>query len=255
MILLKTPNDYLREWLPKRREYLGVLMEFEAPPSPQVCGQCQGENGDWKCLECIGRPVVCEQCCKSIHLHLPFHRIQKWTGTHFMDAWLEEVGVVLNLGHRGRHCPGEDQEAAHQETRKRKASNDVADDGFSGGDQSEGESDGSDNGDDEDLLSGPSLFTISAKKNTTMTVVDRSGVHQLPVTWCHCPNAPSPDIQLLEMGLFPASFRRIKTCFTFQVLEDFRIDHLECKTSAMSFYSKIRRVTSRAFPHRVPVSR
>jgi hypothetical protein len=36
-------------------------------------------------------------------------------------------------------------------------------------------------------------------------------------------------------------------------LDSFEIDALECKTSAMSFFNKLRRQTNNAFPHRVPV--
>jgi hypothetical protein len=56
------------------------------------------------------------------------------------------------------------------------------------------------------------------------------------------------------MGMFPASFNRPKTAFTFAVLDDFLLDNLECGTSAMNYYSKLRRMTSSVFPHLVPVS-
>ncbi|KAI6137012.1 hypothetical protein F5141DRAFT_1059940 [Pisolithus sp. B1] len=41
--------------------------------------------------------------------------------------------------------------------------------------------------------------------------------------------------------LFPASISKPKTAFTFDVLDHFLIDALECKTSAMSFYQKLKR--------------
>ncbi|KAH9928247.1 hypothetical protein B0H21DRAFT_712169 [Amylocystis lapponica] len=54
------------------------------------------------------------------------------------------------------------------------------------------------------------------------------------------------------MALYPASHRRIKSCFTFRVLDDFLLDNLECKTSALNFYSKLRRTTNSTFPDQVP---
>jgi hypothetical protein len=42
--------------------------------------------------------------------------------------------------------------------------------------------------------------------------------------------------------------------FTFDVLDNFYIDAMECKTSAGSFFSKLRRLTSNGFPEQVPVS-
>jgi hypothetical protein len=53
--------------------------------------------------------------------------------------------------------------------------------------------------------------------------------------------------------IFPASFNRPKTAFTFRVLDDFLLDNLECSTSAMNYYSKLQRMTSSMFPHLVPV--
>ncbi|KAI0915315.1 hypothetical protein AcV5_003820 [Taiwanofungus camphoratus] len=85
-----------------------------------------------------------------------------------------------------------------------------------------------------------------------MVVVNTSGIHQLPIHWCGCVNAPHHEDQLLDMGLYPVSHRRIKTCFTFKVLNDFLLENLKCKTSALNFYSRLRRVTNPVFPQAVP---
>lgn len=87
-----------------------------------------------------------------------------------------------------------------------------------------------------------------------MTIVDRNGVHKIGVHWCQCPNAEPKDIQLLRLGLYSVSYKDPKTTFTTQVLDDFLIDNLECKTSASNYHSKLRKTTSNAFPHTVPVS-
>ncbi|KAG2129240.1 uncharacterized protein EDB93DRAFT_1243435 [Suillus bovinus] len=65
-----------------------------------------------------------------------------------------------------------------------------------------------------------------------MVIVDKSGVHHLEVRCCDCSNTMSPDIQI--------------------VLDNFLLDNLECGTSAMNYYSKLRRMTSSMFPHLVP---
>ncbi|KAG2070121.1 hypothetical protein BDR04DRAFT_1128629 [Suillus decipiens] len=77
-----------------------------------------------------------------------------------------------------------------------------------------------------------------------MTVVDTLGLHSLMIRFCQCANSLSPDMQLLKTGLFPASFTLLKTAFTFVVLDDFLLDNLECGTSVMNYYSKLRRITS-----------
>jgi len=93
----------------------------------------------------------------------------------------------------------------------------------------------------------------SSKEVTMLCIVDRSGVHDIAVHWCRCQNQVTDERQLLAMGLFPSTYLVIKTAFTFQVLDDFRIDNLECKTSALNFYSKLRRITSNAFPDSIKV--
>jgi CxC2 like cysteine cluster associated with KDZ transposases len=89
--------------------------------------------------------------------------------------------------------------------------------------------------------------------NPIITVVDRSGVHEIGVNWCSCPDAPEHDMQLMMAGLFPATFRNPKTAFTFRVLEDFHLDNLECKTTPSQFFSRLRRLTNDEFPNTVPV--
>ncbi|KAG2051654.1 hypothetical protein BDR06DRAFT_889234, partial [Suillus hirtellus] len=54
-------------------------------------------------------------------------------------------------------------------------------------------------------------------------------------------------LQLLCAGLFPTSTTRPRTAFTFEVLDNFFIDALECKTSAMSFFDKLRWLTNNTF--------
>jgi CxC2 like cysteine cluster associated with KDZ transposases len=89
--------------------------------------------------------------------------------------------------------------------------------------------------------------------NPVITIVDRSGVHEIGVGWCCCANAPEHDMQLMAAGLFPATFRNPKTAFTFRVLEEFHLDNLECKTTPSQFISRLRRLTNDEFPNAVPV--
>lgn len=86
-----------------------------------------------------------------------------------------------------------------------------------------------------------------------LTVVDVSGIHFLTVNFCTCPGSPPEYLQLLQCRLYPATLKTMSTVFTFQVLDDFIRDNLECGTSAMNYYSKLRRVTSNVFPQLIPV--
>ncbi|KAG1848923.1 hypothetical protein DFJ58DRAFT_716992 [Suillus subalutaceus] len=105
---------------------------------------------------------------------------------------------------------------------------------------------------DDDYPEGPFIPLVRDPDQPAITVVDKSGVHSLSICYCHCPGALSRDMQLFQAGLFPASFTRPKTAFTFAVLDNFLLDNLECGTSAMNYYSKIRRLTPSIFPLMVP---
>jgi hypothetical protein len=94
---------------------------------------------------------------------------------------------------------------------------------------------------------------IDKNGNPIITIIDRSGVHEIGIRWCCCPEAAEHDMQLMAAGLFPAMFRNPKTAFTFRVLEEFHLDNLECKTTPSQFFSRLRRLTSDEFPNTIPV--
>ncbi|KAG1867096.1 hypothetical protein C8R48DRAFT_747493 [Suillus tomentosus] len=202
---IQSQNDYLRQWLPRQESYLHHLLDREAPPEDRRCIICQ-QDGVYKCQDCLGEPLYCTGCCRSQHRSNPFH-------------WITHVGLIIYLGHDGKQCPAvTDRWNLFEEDEP------------------------------EDLLEPEDLPFVSGPefqpKENTMVIVDKSGVHHLEVRCCECPNAMSPDIQMFRHGFFPASFNRPKTVFTFRVLNDFLLDSLECGTSAMNYYSKLRRMTS-----------
>jgi CxC2 like cysteine cluster associated with KDZ transposases len=163
---------------------------------------------------------------------MPFHRVEEWVGDHFEPSWLSKAGVRLHTGHAGKPCPSavplEVDGRCHKDM----------DDGW----------------EDDDVFTAEPSSPSKTKKNEVV-VVDHSGIHRLPIRWCRCAdpnNIHRRDLELLQIGLYPASFKNIQTVFTFGVLDDFLLENLECKTSAMNFYSKLRRMTTKAFPDTVP---
>ena len=86
-----------------------------------------------------------------------------------------------------------------------------------------------------------------------MTLIHVNGVFEHCVKFCCCPGASLEHEQLLCHRLFPSTFDQPETAFTLDVLEYYGIDAMECKTSAQSFFQKLRRVTNNAFPDEVPV--
>ena len=89
--------------------------------------------------------------------------------------------------------------------------------------------------------------------NPLITIVDRSGIFNMEIVFCVCPNGGKEEVQLLQAGLFPATFKQIETVFTHTVLDDFLRDNLECKTTAQQYYSKLQMATSKMFPNTIPV--
>ena len=137
-------------------------------------------------------------------------------------------GFIMHLGHRGNGCTG--QSATWEDERD----------------------DEVDNGELEPL--GEEDEDEGWAENEVL-IVHSMGIFHHTVRWCMCSGDP-PDkpMQLFQSGLFPATFTNTSTAFTFDVLDHFYIDAMECKTAAMSFMAKVRRFTNNAFPHKVLVS-
>jgi hypothetical protein len=99
----------------------------------------------------------------------------------------------------------------------------------------------------------PNRRYTAPSRNMMLTIIDRNGVFEHEAVFCVCSDDDIKDELLLHSGLFPATFKSIKTVFTFSVLDDFLRDNLECKTTAQQYYSKLQSITSKRFPNLVPV--
>ncbi|KZP28679.1 hypothetical protein FIBSPDRAFT_728847 [Athelia psychrophila] len=76
-------------------------------------------------------------------------------------------------------------------------------------------------------------------KSITFEVVDMSGQHTVTLSFCGCPGAAHPRVQLLRIGWFPASVDRPNTAFTFDMLNTFQLLNLQGKLSAYDFYHSL----------------
>ncbi|RPD55728.1 hypothetical protein L227DRAFT_509623, partial [Lentinus tigrinus ALCF2SS1-6] len=70
-----------------------------------------------------------------------------------------------------------------------------------------------------------------------LVVVDITGIHELPFTFCRCRSAAPEDLQLLALGYYPASQTRPRTVFTLRVLDAFLLANRETNASPRSFYN------------------
>ena len=228
-----------------------ALLSNEIPDSFN-CKLCGHATGKWRCHDCLFNPIFCTTCCRDNHASNPFHRIDHWTGSFFEPAWLFQVGLVLHLGHDGKPCPSYfDPSAPDVITQDAEQYEDELDDPTEG--------DGS-NHIVKELKRFTGVYDLGSTTFSTLadcqelTVVDVSGVHRMWVKWCNCPNSREhQERHLLQMGLFPVSYKNIKSTFTFKVLDDARMSNLECKSSAYQYYQKLRRATSPWFPNAVEV--
>lgn len=227
-----------------RANYLQHLLAGESPPKDRHCSACSIADGLWRCKNCFGTPSYCTRCCHETHQKLPFHRVERWTGTYYTPAWLVDVGIKINLGHGGLECPCD----GHHDIGEADPDISATDDWFFDGEEDDFE-------DRLILQSFPSEVPMHLDKDreTSMVIVDSSGFHRMVVRWCSCPGRKRPDLQLLEEGLYPTTSKQPQTAFTFQVLDDFLVDNVECKTACLNFHKKLQRLTCAAFPHTVPV--
>jgi hypothetical protein len=89
----------------------------------------------------------------------------------------------------------------------------------------------------------PTVPTADALNNSYIRVVHTTGIHHLAMVTCQCQGEHQIPLDLVNSNLLPTSFTNIRTLFTVQVLDYFRLCNLELKASAYQFYQLIRRVT------------
>ena len=79
---------------------------------------------------------------------------------------------------------------------------------------------------------------------TYVRVVHTNGIHNIAMINCSCQGNEVLPNDLLAARLLPTSFERIRTLFTAQLLDHFRLSNLELKASAFQFYHLLQRLTS-----------
>jgi hypothetical protein len=233
----QTQNEFLEEYLNRRHSILIELLRHESFPSTSSCSLCQQSSATYRCHDCFGSNIWCGPCCISAHKSLPFHRVQEWNGGFFERSDLLTHGLTLDLRHYPDDCPS----VQFSTETDMLFDLDISDD--------------SDEFTDGNRPFADSESATSVGSQSTLIIVSSTGIFKRTVRWCHCARTPAQYLQLLlRARLFPASFKNPKTAFTFEVLDHFQIDALECKTAAMNFMSKIRRITNEALPSDVPVT-
>lgn len=232
---------------------------MDGPASENMACSC-GNDVSWRCWDCFGGVEYCTSCCRTAHSRLPFHRVEQWDCTGFYTrSSLRMVGIVLHCGHGGHQCSSwhpPRPEPHIPPTNSDQMSSPFYESSIEVGSLPEEIQDQTQESMDETRFV-QSFFErppdINEFGDHVLTVVDTSGIHFVAIRYCCCPDAKPRYLQLYNMGLFPASFRRVRTAFTFQVLDDFLLNNRICKTAASTYYTLLRRRTSSTFPQAVPV--
>lgn len=216
---LQTAHDHLREWKETHRNvYMPVYLEHAGRRNIQ-CQGCQGsEPANLRCIDCFGSHCFCQACILEIHQKLPCHRLEKWNGDCFIGTTLMSEGFLLHLGHGGLACPNMDIDKSGEE--------------------------------DDSACWGKSGYSH------TLTLVGVAGFFLHKVAWCRClfeGGRVTSAMQLFQERLFPATHTRPETAFSFDVLDHFWVDMMECKTSNQAFVRKLGRITNPDFPDDSPV--
>ncbi|KAF9539540.1 hypothetical protein CPC08DRAFT_651156 [Agrocybe pediades] len=87
--------------------------------------------------------------------------------------------------------------------------------------------------------------------NQYVRIVHTNGLHNLAMVHCMCQGPTQLPLDLFANRLIPSSFEKIRTIFTAQVLDHFRLCNLELKASAYQFHSLLRRMTAPMAPAKV----
>jgi CxC2 like cysteine cluster associated with KDZ transposases len=98
---------------------------------------------------------------------------------------------------------------------------------------------------------GPEPSTAQQVIGTYIRVVHLNGIHNIAMISCECHGHDELSSDLIASRLLPASFERIRTLFSAQVLDHFRLCNLELKASAYHFYHLIQRLTNPMNPAEV----
>lgn len=261
------------------------------PDGAGMCRHCNKSRAVWRCKDCHQPSLRCRACIRFVHLENPFHRIERWTGSYFRPAELREAGLYLLIRHHSgvsvcetlsRWCTlldsaesvsdRDEQELLRGEMTigpvpdiPRPEDEDEVMDmlqdefGMEIEDDDEDDDIGDDEIDEDENETGrnadPGLNTDPALAAATILsphrVVHTNGIHSIALVSCQCRGEEILPLDLVASQLFPASLKRIRTLFTAQVLDHFRLSNLELKASAYQYYQLLRRITKPMAPGEV----
>jgi len=79
--------------------------------------------------------------------------------------------------------------------------------------------------------------------NSYVRVLHTTGIHHIGMLSCTCQGVDLLPFDLVASNFVPSSFKKIRTLFTANLLDQSRLCNLEMKASAYQFYNYLRRIT------------
>lgn len=112
-------GHFVSQWA---RRALATWLARDARPSMDECQSCgvrlaceevdrerarsEIAAAGYRCVDCTLPPLLCSACTVQQHKHNPFHRQDAWDVEKgcWVRQSLGDLGLILNLGHRGEKC-------------------------------------------------------------------------------------------------------------------------------------------------------
>ncbi|KAI0706563.1 hypothetical protein C8Q76DRAFT_630169 [Earliella scabrosa] len=101
---------------------------------------------------------------------------------------------------------------------------------------------------------------LISRRPRMMVIVHEHGVGHYPVSLCECLQQPDSDttlrtpepIQLLRLGLYPASWTTPRTAFSLNLMNSYHLLSLQANVTAQDFYTYLTRTADNVRPSTVP---
>ena len=87
----------------------------------------------------------------------------------------------------------------------------------------------------------------------TMTVIHEHGIMDLPTQFCACEDAPPHTEQLIQGGLWPATWKKPATATTLGALDTFHALEMQAQLNVHDYMNYLKQATDDVLPHKVQV--
>ncbi|KAG2134928.1 uncharacterized protein EDB93DRAFT_1242627 [Suillus bovinus] len=100
------PQDSpLLVWMNERQIFLDETLHLEGHGTPEGLCCCGLDAPCFRCCDCFGTQMFCQECILCNHTGNPLHRIDMWNDLFFQPTTLKKMGLRVQLGHTpGKRC-------------------------------------------------------------------------------------------------------------------------------------------------------